>query len=177
MRSLLKGILPQVSRQTFVFVKHELDMLTSSCVSAPSLVPISHRTPQSHSCDAPPPTLSAQQVFTKSLISSHFPQSTPSTTSHPDAGPSQPRPPPPSVPPPKKKKKISPVIELMRIQQGALPGRGEISERKDRFHLRVGVDLKGEIIAAAGVDGADVETGKEGEKGVYFKRVSTLKKA
>ena len=64
----------------------------------------------------------------------------------------------------------------MRIQQGAVPGRGEVSERKDRFHLRVGVDFKGEIIAAAGVEGADAETGKDGEKGVYFKRVSVSKR-
>jgi hypothetical protein len=54
----------------------------------------------------------------------------------------------------------------MKIQQFAVPGRGEVSERKDRFHLRVGVDLAGLTV------GEDVETGKDGERGVYYRRVS-----
>jgi len=48
-----------------------------------------------------------------------------------------------------------------------------VRERKDRWHLRVGVDLEGEIVGREDAgEGEEESTGKEGEKGVYFRRVS-----
>lgn len=123
----------------------------------------SHRTPISHSCNHPSVSLTPQQLLTKSLISSAF-QPTPPTTSTPSV---------PAGAPKKKRKALSPAIELLRIQQGAVPGRGEVRERKDRWHVRVGVDLEGEIVGREDAgEGEEESTGKEGEKGVYFRRVS-----
>ncbi|KAL7412427.1 hypothetical protein BDY24DRAFT_392890 [Mrakia frigida] len=125
---------------------------------------LSHRTPISHYCNPPTFSLTPQQLLTKSLISTHF-QPTPPTTSTP------------SVPtaPKKKRKALSPAIELLRIQQGAVPGRGEVRERKDRWHLRAGIDLEGKVVGREDTGEAEeLGTGKEGEKGVYFRRDLTV---
>lgn len=161
-RTVWRSVLLEVSRIPARRSNSRRQTSSSPRFSFLSFSTSSHRTPTAHVCNPPPISLTPQQLVTKSLISSAFPVASSSTLASC------------STPPPKRKRKaLSPAIELLRIQQGAVPGRGEVSERQDRFHLRLGVDLEGKIVGREDAGEADEEsTGKEGEKGMYFRKAS-----
>lgn len=125
-----------------------------------------HRNPTTHSCNPPPPTISAAKAHTQSLIASLNPASSKPSSSAPLLSSASPA----TKPPPPKKRKVNPALELMRLKQQAKAGsRGEVHERSDRWHLKIGVDLEGETVRRK-IRGED---GEEIKDGTYWRKVRT----